>query len=42
MIPSSVGEIETYKKTTEERIFQLEAKIKELEARAQEPSTTTQ
>jgi ribosomal protein S13 len=31
-------EMETYKKTTEEKIFQLEAKVKEWEGKTGEPS----
>jgi len=34
-------EIETYKKATEEKIFQLEAKVKELEGKIGEPSITS-
>jgi CspA family cold shock protein len=34
-------EMESYRKVTEERIFQLGAKVKELEGKAGEPSTTS-
>jgi hypothetical protein len=34
-------EMESYKKVTEERIFQLEAKVKELEGKVGEPSVTS-
>jgi hypothetical protein len=33
-------EMESYKKATEEKIFQLEAKVKELEGKAGNPSPT--
>ena len=41
-LASKDTEVESYKRTTEERIFQVEAKIKEFEAKAQGPSTTSQ
>ena len=34
-------EMENYKKVAEERIFQLEAKVKELEGKTQGPAFTT-
>jgi hypothetical protein len=33
--------MDTYKKTTEEKIFQLEAKVRELEGKIGEPSITS-